>query len=78
MEISESAWANAKEIVHEMGFSKETLFVTNLYEIAARAIHQERRECADIALKWVPATQDTFSDYVAEVCEEISQAIRNK
>jgi len=89
MEISESVWAKAKEVVSGMGLYKETHFMTLLYEAAARAIMTERRECAEIAdLYAVSAdnrkklsnnSEDSFDAAIeADACRVISQAIRNK
>ena len=52
MEIPETVWAEARALVHRIGFSESTLFVTNLYEIAATAIIAERDRCAQIAWEY--------------------------
>lgn len=55
-------------------------------DFIARALLSEREateartieRCAKVALTFAPATQDTWSDAIAEKCEEIAAAIRSQ
>lgn len=82
MEISESAWAKAKEICTGIGadpYSKKIVC-----EKVARAIYQERQECAEIAYHVAsdigkePEKAESYWTGVLDSSVRISQAIRNK
>lgn len=86
MEISESAWAKAKEIAEAW---RNAPIGEPLQEFIANAIDQERRECADIAEKFERSyceARDAAELYAefrqmnagAYAAMDISQAIRNK
>ncbi len=74
MEISESAWAKAKEHVDAM--PPLPPFKHQVQEAIARAIDQERRECAEIANSWASDVRNGGNTRI--VASKISQAIRNK
>lgn len=77
MEIPETVWAEAKALVNEFGKDDPQVYRQAYSELVARAIMAERERAADVAMRYAPATQDTFSDAIYDVCESISQAIRN-
>ena len=75
MEISESAWAKAKAVVSDMGHSEYWDEYQEVAEAIARAIDQERRECAEIAY-WAADVGGNANPQA--VAKRISQDIRNK
>lgn len=84
MEISESAWAKAKEICTGVGADPYSQKI--ICEKIARAIMEERRECAElVASVEVNLIEYPYEDagkyYQAgaiDACLSASQAIRNK
>ncbi len=73
MEISESAWAKAKDIADDWAMPETEMAAA---EAIARAIMEERRECAEIANSWASDVRNGGNTRI--VASKISQAIRNK